>query len=41
MSDAPLTISQMIVQVCLFLFAAIATFGGSDISFPSCSFHSS
>src|SRR5947208_13756638 len=29
MSDAPLTINQMIVQVCLFLFAAIATFGGS------------
>jgi hypothetical protein len=29
MSDAPLTISQIIVQVCLFLVAAIATFGGS------------
>src|SRR5207248_5100939 len=29
MSDAPLTINQMIVQVCLFLVAAIATAGGS------------
>ena len=30
MSDAPLTISQIIVQVCLCLFAAIATFGGAQ-----------
>ncbi len=27
--DAPLTISQTVVQVCLFAFAAIAIFGGS------------
>jgi hypothetical protein len=29
MTDTPLTISQIIVQVCLFLVAAIAIFGGS------------
>jgi hypothetical protein len=29
MSDAPLTPGQIVVQVCLFLFAAIAVFGGS------------
>jgi hypothetical protein len=29
MSDAPLTISQIIVRVCLFLVAAIAISGGS------------
>jgi hypothetical protein len=29
MFDAPLTLSQIIVQVCLFLFAAIAISGGS------------
>ena len=27
--DAPLTIAQTIVQVCLFLVAAIAIFGGA------------
>lgn len=29
MTEAPLTVSQIIVQVCLFLVAAIAVFGGS------------
>ena len=29
MSDAPLTVSQVIVQVCLFLVAAISVLGGS------------
>jgi uncharacterized protein DUF4345 len=29
MTDTPLTISQTIVQICLFLVAAIAIFGGS------------
>ena len=29
MFDAPLTVSQMIVQMCLFLVAAIASLGGS------------
>lgn len=29
MTDTPLTIRQIIVQVCLFLVAAIAIFGGS------------
>ena len=29
MTEAPLTASQIIVQVCLFLVAAIAVFGGS------------
>ena len=29
MSDAPLTLGQHIIQVCLFLFAAIALMGGA------------
>ena len=36
--DAPLLTSQLVVQVCLFLIAAIAMFGGACVTRPMIGF---